>query len=352
MSSISFELDFINTTPQTVQAIVDFNNPFTKCRASRKFKATVDKDKLKDFKHLLRPYIQFLIDHDMLNENMLSLGADKFLCYIILKYPSSYPNSKHGIMETEGRYFLKKNYNMYCKNGNSKDILENESNKELISKYPARLLAPGETGVTTLILGGSHTGKTYLLTDEINRLKNYEYDLIILFTESIHVPSLDIIRDRPDLVILEGFNSKIPEFLKNLNSKLGLRFRFLLILDDIISEKSTRHSILGKMITTYRNSNISTCVLLQDPTFIERQTRGNFHQLVVTGFRTQETNAGLTSRFDIGYWAKERMRQEGNKQNINKEEVNNYLQKLLMKNGDVIYVNLKKSLEPVLVNLN
>jgi DNA replication protein DnaC len=128
-----------------------------------------------------------------------------------------------------------------------------------VSVYPSRLLAPQESGTTTLILGSSFTGKTYLLAEELELLKPYEYDLIILFTESVNVPQIQKFKERPDIIIKEGFNDAIPLFLKKLNSKLKNRYRFLLILDDIISEKSSRKSTLGKMLTTYRNSNISTC---------------------------------------------------------------------------------------------
>lgn len=352
MTTISFSFEFSENESNNIKAIFDYNSPFSKCRASRKFKFSVDKDRLRHFKHLLKPYVQFLIDHDMLNETMLSLGADKYLSYIIFKYPASYPNAKAGVSDDVGRYFYKPNYNRFCKNGESKQIIKDGKPDNMTSKYPARLLAPQESGTTTLILGSSYSGKTYLLTSELNRLRTYEYDLIILFTESIHVPSLDVIRDRPDIIIKEGFDERVPEFLKKLNSKLGLRYRFLLVLDDIISEKSTRTSVLGKMITTYRNSNISTCVLLQDPTFVQKQSRGNFHQLVVTGMRSMESNAGLTSRFDVGCWVKDRMKAEGMGDNLHKDDVHSYLKKLLMKDGTVLYIDLKKSLDPAVTDLN
>jgi hypothetical protein len=351
MTTISFSFEFLDTEFDNIRAIFDYNSPFSKCRASRKFKFTAKKDRLRHFKHLLKPYVQFLIDHDMLNETTLSLGADKYLSYIIFKYPASYPNAKVGASDDAGRYFYKPNYNRFCKDGKSKDILHEKKN-DRISKYPSRLLAPHDTGMTTLILGSSKSGKTYLLADEINRIRDYEYDLIVLFTESLHVPSLDPIRDRPDIVIKEGFDEKVPEFLKKLNSDLGLRYRFLLILDDIISEKSTRTSILGKMITTYRNSNISTVVLLQDPTFIQRQTRGNFHQIVITGMRSKETNEGLASRFDVAGWAKDRMIAEGKADGrIHKDDIYRYMKELLIENGVVLYIDTLNSLDPIVADL-
>jgi len=350
MSSISFKFDFLDNEYHNVKAVFDYNNPFSKCRASRKFKFTIDKDKLRHFKHLIKPYVQFLIANDMLNETMLSLGADKFLSYIIFKYPSRYPNSKLGVSDDVGRYFYKPNYNRFCKNGGSKEALQDTKNNRL-SKYPSRLLAPKNTGMTTLILGASKSGKTYLLSDEINRIRHYEYDLIIFFTESLHVPEIDKIRDRPDIIIKEGFDPSIPLFLKNLNSALGLRYRFLLVLDDIISEKSTRTSILGKMITTYRNSNISTVVLLQDASFIQKQTRGNFHQIVITGMRTKETNEGLTTRFDVAGWAKDRMIAEGKTDKIKNDDIYRYLKELLLENGVVLYIDTLNSLDPVITDL-
>ena len=226
---------------------------------------------------------------------------------------------------------------------------------DMESRYPSRLLAPGASGRTTLIIGSSFTGKTYLLCQELKLIKHFEYDLIVLFTESVNAEGLESIRQRPDTLIKEGFNSRIPLFLKNLNNKLGLRFKILLILDDIIGQKSSRQSILGKMITIFRNSDISTCVLLQYPTLIEKHCRSNFHQVVITGMRSQESNKSLTDRFDrfdILCWAKERMRSEGDtRTHIKNDDVYNYLKRLLMKNGDVLYIDMKKSLDPALIRL-
>lgn len=357
MSSISFELNFGDNN--NAQAIFDFTNPFTKRRATRTIKFNIGDKKSHLYKDDLKPYIKFLIDHNMLNESVLALSQDKMLKYMIFSYPKSYPHTKKSVVPGIGRYFNRQNYDRYCLGKDSKEVVQKDMDS-MTSKYPNRLLAPeGDTGKTTLILGSSFSGKTYLLGQELSLIRPYEYDLIILFTESVHVPSLDKIRNRPDLVIKEGFDPAIPAFLKRLNNKLGLRFRFLLILDDIISEKSTRKSILGKMITTYRNSNISTCVLLQYPTLIEKHCRSNFHQLVVTGMRSPESNKALTDRFDILSWAKDRMRKEreakyskeGSSGAIKNDDVYSYLKRLLMENGVVLYQDLKRSLDPAVVRL-
>jgi len=351
MTSIYFNLEFIDRVQNNIKSIFDFDNPFTNCRMSRIIYFTLTDKKGDMYKDHLKPYIDFLISHKMLTESMLTLGQDKLLSYILFKYPKSYPHSKKGIPPGIGRYFRRQGYDRHCLNKDSDNVISKNMNKTA-SKYPNRLFAPQDTGATTLILGSSFSGKTYLLTSELELIKPYEYDLIILFTESINVPCLDKIRIRPDIIIKEGFQPEIPAFLKKLNSKLGLRFRFLLILDDIISEKSTRKSTLGKMITTYRNSNISTVVLAQYPTIIQKESRSNFHQLVLTGMRSPESTKAFTDRFDVMSWARERIKLEGNDKKIPNDEVYAYLKKLLMDDGVVMYINLKKSLDPSIINLN
>lgn len=351
MTSISFELIFYDKVQNNVKIFIDFTNPLTNCRATRKISFTITSKKGSLFKDDLQPYIEFLIAHNMINESLLALAQDKLLKYILFGYPKSYPHTKKGIPPGIGRYFNRQNFDRYClAKDSSSEVKKNMDN--MSSKYPNRLLAPEDSGKTTLILGSSFSGKTYLLAQELELIKPYEYDLIILFTESKHVPALDKIRKRPDLIIKEGFDPAIPAFLKRLNNKLGLRYRFLLILDDIISEKSSKQSTLGKMITIYRNSNISTVVLLQYPTLIEKHCRSNFHQMVCTGMRSPESNKAMTDRFDVMSWAKDRMKIENRSDKaIKNDEVYSYLKKLLMHDGVVMYINLKKSLDPAIINL-
>lgn len=360
MSSIVFELNLDdkkeNQNKKGSTATFHFDNIFTGKRCCRKIRFDIDEKKGHFYKDDLKPYTDFLISKGILNDASLTLCQDKLIKYMIFGYPKSYPHSRieySGI----GKYFNKRNFDRYCLadyvNMSERPYLT-PPQSDSSSVYPKRLLAPQESGTTTLILGSSFTGKTYLLSQEINLLRPFEYDLIVLFTESIHVPALDKIRNRPDILIKEGFDSAIPQFLKALNSRLGLRYRFLLILDDIISEKSNRKSTLGKMLTTYRNSNISTCVLAQYPTIISKESRSNFHQLVLTGMRSPESNKAFADRFDVMSWAKDRMlkSQDWNgKGRITSDDVYNYLKRLLMENGIVMYIDLKRSKDPSVINL-
>jgi hypothetical protein len=354
-TSIAFEIKFLDGSKKhDVEAIFDFTNPFTNCRMTRISKFLMNHRRGNYYKDTLKDYIQFMINNKMITESTLLLSQDKMLKYILFQYPQSYPHTKKNTPPGIDRYFKRTQYDRFCIGGDADNLFkETSANANSVSVYPNRLLAPQESGTTTLILGSSFTGKTYLLAEELDMIKPFEYDLIILFTESLHVPQIQKFKERPDIIIKEGFHEEIPLFLKKLNSKLKNRFRFLLILDDIISEKSSRKSTLGKMLTTYRNSNISTCVLAQYPTIISKESRTNFHQLVVTGMRSPESNKAMTDRFDIMSWAKERMKKDIPNQSttIKQEETLNYLKKMLMENGVVMYIDLKRSLDPALVDL-
>lgn len=360
MASITFELKHDpNLSKSNTIVHFDYNSPYTKARKTRTIKTHINDKKKRYYLPHLKEYIRFMIDHNIINESSLSLIQDKALRYLLFGYPRSYPHSKYAGSSKDqiAKYFKRIEYDRHIlplksSEGDTRSA-NPTSDQDIASVYPKRLLAPEKSGKTTLILGSSFTGKTYLLCEELDLIKPYEYDLIILFTESVHVPCLDRIRNRPDLVIREGFDPRVPEFLKKLNSSLGLRYKFLLILDDIISEKSSRKSTLGKMLTTYRNSNISSCVLAQYPTIISKESRSNFHQLVLTGMRSPESNKAFADRFDVMSWARNRMSQEpdGKSARPANDEVHCYLKKLLMENGVILYIDLKRSRDPSLIDL-
>ena len=74
--------------------------------------------------------------------------------------------------------------------------------------------------------------------------------------------------------------------------------------------------------------------------------------MVCTGMRSPESNKAMTDRFDVMSWAKDRMKIEnGTDKAIKNDEVYSYLKKLLMHDGVVLYINLKKSLDPSVIDL-
>ncbi len=145
---------------------------------------------------------------------------------------------------------------------------------------------PEKTGKTFCVMGSSFSGKTTLLVNQLNRLEKADYDMIFLFTESVHAEPLKTLNKDLNIKIYDNFNPEIPQILRKINIQTNNRFRFLVILDDVINE--LRGNTLIKMILTMRNSNISTILLVQYPKLIGPNQRNSIHEYYFTKLRTDD----------------------------------------------------------------
>ena len=217
-----------------------------------------------------------------------------------------------------------------------------------------RLFAPaktsdGETGKSNLIVGSSFSGKTHLFVTELNRLDPGEYDGIVLMTESRFAPPLKRINPALNVVILEGFDPETVDELKEINDITGNRYRWLIILDDIVDQKHSK--TLSKMLLTYRNANITTVLAVQYPGLVNKSTRGSLHSIVITGFRSLEDWEAISRVFDLLEWAKDRMEAEDIevvRSKIRKSDAFRWLKEKTSEPGHVLYLDQKHSKDPVL----
>lgn len=147
------------------------------------------------------------------------------------------------------------------------------------------IFKPEDSAKTTCILGSSFTGKTTLLVRELNKLNPKDYDRIVLFTESTNSNPLKDLNKKLQVQVFDRFCTAIPKLLKDINTETKNKFKFLLILDDVIELKNRTFS---KMILTMRNSNISTCVLLQHVKLITPSSRNSLHNYYITGLRIED----------------------------------------------------------------
>jgi len=138
------------------------------------------------------------------------------------------------------------------------------------------------TGQTALLLGSSYSGKTTLLVHGLNNIiKEKSYDAIIIFTESPNAKPLEGLNPSNRITLSQGFYPNIVRLLVRINRASDNRFRFFTVLDDITDMKN--NSTYKKMVLTMRNSNISTAVLIQDPTLCPPSHRGSFHNIYFLG---------------------------------------------------------------------
>jgi hypothetical protein len=227
-------------------------------------------------------------------------------------------------------------------------------NPEDVSVYPKGGLLEVDrqnpnTGRSTLILGASFSGKTHLLVDSLNQLHPSDYEMILFFTESKNAEPLKNIKSDLPIKVYEGWQPKKVEFLKKINDILQNRFRFLVILDDIVDQKLSK--TLNKLILTYRNANISTCILIQYPNLISKSSRSSFHQCVIVGSRSIEWWDSTCKVFDLREWAREEFKNvisPHNRLKITNPEIYTFLKKSTKKLGSIIYIDLRKGKEPLL----
>ncbi len=148
------------------------------------------------------------------------------------------------------------------------------------------IFTPEESAKTYCLLGASFSGKTTLLVNELNKLSKYDYNKIFIFTESLNAAPLKKLRKDLEISIYDTFNPQIPKILKQINTITKNRFKFLVVLDDIVS--NLRGETLTKMILTMRNSNISSCILIQYAKLISPPMRNSMHEYYILRLRTED----------------------------------------------------------------
>ncbi len=211
-----------------------------------------------------------------------------------------------------------------------------------ISKYPVQgIFKPDEYPKSTVLLGGSFSGKTTLLVDELNKLSPDDYTLIVLFTESKNAQPFKKLKTR--VKIIEGFDPDIIRFLKNINDRTNNRYNFLCLLDDVIDQKYAKE--LSKMILTYRNSGISSCISIQYPMLINKSSRSSFHQVLLLGAKSTEWWKSASDIFDLRGWWKDL-----HPFKISNDDIYRNLKEITKPHNTFIYINQREGKEPNIIN--
>lgn len=151
------------------------------------------------------------------------------------------------------------------------------------------------TGNTWAIVGSSKRGKTTLMKKIYNKFYSDDKDLITtLFCGN---KQLDIYKDK-NIMLSDGFNTQSEKYIrlqKYINMKCRNEYKFLNMMDDILG---TRYSkLVNDLIMTYRNSIISTIMLIQYPYLISKANRSNLNNIIIVGGNTLENRKDLLDIF-------------------------------------------------------
>ena len=139
-------------------------------------------------------------------------------------------------------------------------------------EFKLELPDPKTGGCSILMIGSTRCGKTTALKHILDRY--FKKHLGAIFSESAKAPAYQHMK-YPNLPLASCF---IPELIKDsyfINKDLKNYYDFLYVLDDCPLIRGDKQ--LMKMLTIYRNSNVSAITCVQDPSMLTPTCRSNFN---------------------------------------------------------------------------
>lgn len=156
----------------------------------------------------------------------------------------------------------------------------------------------GAPSRSMVLLGRAFSGKTTFLVANLNKLVNMKrggtgedrrrpmYDLIVLFTESMSAAPLEGLNKKLKVLVVPSYVPEVVKLLKRINDAAINSFRFLVILDDVVS--GIRAGTFAKQILTMRNSHISTAILIQYVKLLSPSIRNSLTHYYITKLKPEE----------------------------------------------------------------
>ena len=136
---------------------------------------------------------------------------------------------------------------------------------------PFKVVLPTNGGVSYILLGASRSGKTTVMKYILDHFAKKQ---LLFFTSfSDHA---DIYKDMPKrtMVMSDFYPSVIKDFYI-LNHNCANKYKALFVYDDAIGNKLKNDPQITKLLTIYRNSQMSSLFSAQSPTLVSPAGRSN-----------------------------------------------------------------------------
>lgn len=179
------------------------------------------------------------------------------------------------------------------------DVLTIDNTINQINYTPFKLKIDNmdDTGSSTVIFGASKSGKTYLLKNILNDIYSDDDLIVILFADNIHSAIYSDLNK--NIIKSDKFDPDLIKKIHKIQKKTKNKYKFVIVLDDMILEKSDPQ--LLKLFLTYRNSKISTLILLQSPTLLCKNSRFNGNNFIFKKCNNSEYVEQVLKFFIGGY---------------------------------------------------
>ena len=176
-----------------------------------------------------------------------------------------------------------------------KEILNSSEITELEFK-PFKPEFDFTTGNTWLLLGSSKSGKSTCMLDYYNREnEKYKDSVNILFAGNVQAKIYD--DGDKKLIKTHIYENEIIKTIVKIQRGTKNKYKFLLMFDDIVDHSTKDSETMKKLITSYRNSVISSFISLQAPKLINRVNRGNINLITFHAFRNDEQAEDIIKQF-------------------------------------------------------
>lgn len=189
-----------------------------------------------------------------------------------------------------------------------------------------------DTGSSICIIGQSKSGKSHLLMDIYLKyfMENKKW-ISTLFCDN---PQLSQYKAKR-LKIAKGFNEDQQQIIKSqhwLNTKTKNRYRFLNILDDIVEERNS--VLLKKLILTFRNSFISSIIVLQYLFLMSKGNRNNINHFFIFKVGSAQISTEIINHILKPYFQQMK---------IPPNEMSSFFMNMTKDNHSYIYINNQKN---------
>lgn len=179
-----------------------------------------------------------------------------------------------------------------------------EINDEELKKMFSNTEYDNQKGKTTchsaVFIGASKSGKSTLIKHLVKILED-RYDLIIIFSESLHDPMYDFINygEKSKYLAFGAFNSNIILDIFEVNKCTKNALNILVLFDDLTNLKTRDNNEILQMFIRGRNSGISIFYSTQHYTLINKAMRSNANYIFL--LRTNSSvKASLAEQFLVG----------------------------------------------------
>jgi hypothetical protein len=169
-----------------------------------------------------------------------------------------------------------------------------------ISKFKFKL--DDYSGSSFLMIGSTKSGKTYALNWMLNHtfFKKEEKYINMLFSNSLQSNVYNDILKNKSLVSSLFYHPKAIKEAYQINRETKNKYRFNIILDDIVDEKYDKE--LMKLLTIYRNSRISAIIVSQELSINNSISRSNINFIMLFYLNSDSAIEKVIKAYLLSYY--------------------------------------------------